>query len=208
MKFKVFALTMFFLALSLMAFSVQADDEKYPGAPLPNASFVRFFNVDKKSALSTRIRGKAYSSALPGQVGAYFAVSDGEAELKLGISKVTETLKIGAYYSVGILNGEMLVLEEPAYDSRLKAQIVLVNLSKADSVSLKTANGATSVIASVASGKLGVRAVNALKIGFAVYVGDKKIADLSERMLERGAGYAVLVYEDRDGKFFVSYDKS
>ena len=209
-KFKVFTLTMFFLASFLMVFSVQAADEKYPGAPPPNAAFVRFFNVNinKNSTLSTSIRGKAYYSALPGQVGAYFAVSDGEAKITLGTAKVTETLRAGVSYSVGLLKREILVLEEPAYDSRLKAQIVLVNLSKADGISLKTANGTTGVIASVASGELGARAVNAIKIGFAVYSGDKKIADLSERTLERGAGYAVLVYEGWDGKLVVSYDKS
>ena len=207
-KFKIFALTVFFLALSLIAFSAQAVDEKYPGAPPPNAAFVRFFNVNKTSVLSTKIRGKAYSSAQLGKVGSYFAVSDGEAKLTLGTAHTTEILKVGSYYSVSLLNGEILVLEEPAYDSRLKAQIVLVNLSKADGVSLKMANGVTNVISSVASGKLGARAVNALKIGFAVYAGDEKITDLSEKMLERGAGYVVLVYEDRDGKFVVSYGKS
>lgn len=208
MKIRFFAILVLFLAPSLMSFSAQAADEKYPGAPPPNAAFVRFFNADKNSALATTIRGKKCSSSSLGKVGSYFAVSDGDAKLTIGVDKTTKTLKAGAYYSVSLMNGKISVLEEPAYDSKLKAQIILVNLSEADGISLKTTNGVISVIAPVSSGKLGARAVNALKIGFAVYAGDKKIANLPERALERGSSYAILVYKDQDGKPAVSYDKS
>ena len=50
--------------------------------------------------------------------------------------------------------------------------------------------------------------VNAIKIGFAVYTGDKKINDLPERALERGASYAILIYENQNSKPVVNYDKS
>ena len=97
------------------------------------------------------------------------------------------------------MGGRLLVLEEPVNDNKLKTQIILINASKQKDVTLKTADGGVSVIDGVSSGQLNARQVNPLKTGFSIYSGGNKVASVNEQSLERGAGYAVVVYDGASG---------
>jgi alginate O-acetyltransferase complex protein AlgF len=201
-------MTFFGLSVLMWQSAARAADALYASAPPPGSAFVRFINGDGSASGLTTIRGQQVHSAALGEIGEYFATPEGDAELAIGTAKTAQKLESGKYYSATLSGGKLAVIVDPAFNNRLKAQIVVINLSGAKTVSLKTEDGKVGVVESVSSGAIGAREVNPVKVGFSVYAGDNKIQDLAPRPLERGAGYAVVVYKGQDGKPAVSYDKA
>jgi alginate O-acetyltransferase complex protein AlgF len=205
--FPITAAAMLFYALlgtPLNAFG--GEDGLYPAAPPPGSAFVRFLNGATPSAVNASVRGKSYGAASFGQITPYAPVKQGDAELSLGAKTATASLKEGAHYTVLFVRGKLSVLEEPANDNKLKAQIILINASSARDVTLKTADGGTNVVNAVGSEKLDGRAVNAVKIPFSVYSAANKIGDIDAHSLERGSRYAVVVYDSPNGKPAVAFN--
>jgi hypothetical protein len=197
------------LALAIAPAAAHAADEGlYAAPPPPGSAFVRFVNGDSRAAAATAIRGEDFHAAAPGTVGPYHAVQKGNADIMAGPARTTVQLKEGAHYSAVFSGGKLAVLEEPAFDPKMKAQLVLFNLSPVQDLSLKTSAGAVSVINDVKPGTLGARAVNAVKTGFILASAQGKVDDLAPRPLERGGSYAVVVYTAADGKTAVNYEKA
>jgi len=178
----------------------------YPAAPPPGSAFIRFLNGNNPMAVAVDVRGKSYGAASMGSITAYAPVQQGEADLTIGGKAEKANLKEGAYYTVLYYKGDVKVLEEPASDNKLKAQIVLINASSSPDVSLKTADGSTAIVNSVSSEKLDGRAVNPVKVPFSVYTDAKKIDDINAHLLERGEHYAIVVYDGPNGKPVVSFN--
>jgi hypothetical protein len=199
-------LTSAIFALSLSAPALAGGEGGlYPGAPPPGSAFVRFINGGGAGAAA--IRGKAYKAVPPGAAGAYVPVPQGAADLSFGGKAAAANLKEGVHYTAVFSRGRLAVLEEPPANNRLKAEILLVNLSAAPAVSLRTADGAASVVDPVAPGALGARAVNPVRAGFAVYANGKKVSEVPALPLERGARYTALVY-DAPGGTAVTFGKA
>lgn len=204
-KKKTFAAALALLiGLPLMC---EAADGLYPAPPPPGSAFMRFFSDDARAPAAS-VRGRAVHAGAAGEVGPYVVVQPGEAAIRFGGAAATQKLEPGHKYAALLAHGKLTVREEPDFSSRLKVQIVLLNLSKLGDVSLRTADGKTPVIAVVAPAAVGAREVNAVKAGFTVFAGEKKIGDLPPRALERGAGYAVEVYDGPDGTPRVACDKA
>ncbi|MEZ0262227.1 MAG: alginate O-acetyltransferase AlgF [Alphaproteobacteria bacterium] len=195
------------LALAVCFPAFAGDEGLYPDAPPPGSAFVRFLNADARAA-AIDIKGKAYGNAQQGQLTRYIYVPAGETAVSFGGTTASKQMAEGQRYSVVLAKGKLAVLEEPAEKSPLKAEIVLINASSRPGVALKSADGAVSVIDPVAPGALGARAVNAVKVPFALYTEGKKIEDLTARDLERGGSYAVVVYDNAAGKATVSFNET
>jgi hypothetical protein len=183
------------------------DEGLYPSAPPPGSAFVRFLNAGGNTgATAIEVHGKAYGAATLAKTTPYVPAPHGTVPIKFGSAALSPDLKEGAHYTVVLRKGAATLLEEPSDDNPLKAEIIVINASSAEGVSLKTADGHTNVVEPVATGKLGGRAVNAVKAAFAIYSGEKKVSDLEARSLERGARYAVVVYDGEDGKPAASFN--
>lgn len=186
------------------------DDGLYSPSYPPGSAFVRFVNGDNTDFSPVmKIRGKTYAAASLGGMGIAYPVSPGEAEITLEkAATVKYDLKPDGHYTALLKDGKLKILEEPSNDNKIKTQIFLINATDTADIKLKTADGKTDVVGPVAPGAISGRAVNPMKIGFSVFAGEEKIADLQERPLERGPGYGVVVYKGRDGKLAVNYDKA
>jgi alginate O-acetyltransferase complex protein AlgF len=195
------------LTLSFTPLARAADDGLYAAAPPPGSAFVRFVNAESAQSLKGSVRGKAFPTLSAGHAGPYMPVAQGDAAINLGSASATHTLKPGGHYSAISMGGRLVVLDEPVNDNKLKTQIILINASKQKDITLKTADGSVSVIDAVAPGQLNARQVNPVKTGFSVYAGGNKVASLNEQSLERGAGYAVVVYDGASGPV-ASLDKA
>jgi hypothetical protein len=183
------------------AFNASAgEDGLYPAAPPPGSAFIRFLNGNSPMAVAIGVRGKSYGAAALGNITAYAPVQQGDADLSIGAKSVTAHLKESAYYTVLLDKRDVKVLEEPASDNKFKAQIILINASSTPGVTLKTADGSTDIVSAVNTAKLDGRAVNPVRIPFSVYASTKKIDDINTHLLERGARYAVVVYDGPNGK--------
>ena len=172
----------------------------YPAAPPPGSAFIRFLNGSSPAALAVSVRGKSYGAATFGNITAYAPVQQGDATLTLGAKTAETHLKEGAYYTALLHDGNVNVLEEPASDNKLKAQIILINASSTPGITLKTADGTTDIVNAVGTAKLDSRAVNPIKAPFSVYAAATKIDGIDAHLLERGARYAVVVYDGPNGK--------
>jgi hypothetical protein len=202
-----------FLCALCLSFSVNAaggDDGLYSPSYPPGSAFVRFVNGDSmNSSPLTKIRGKSYANASLGEMGMAYAVSPGEAEIAFeDKASITHNLKPERRYIALLKNGKVRILEEPLNDDKIKTQIILINASDAEETILKTGDGKIHVIGPVAAAAIDARAVNPMKVGFSVYADGQKISNLQERPLERGPGYAVVVYKNASGKLSVHYDKA
>jgi hypothetical protein len=209
MKAKNFSIlfVIIFVAVFFPLRSKAADDGLYAAAPPQGSAFVRFVNGDPTHLYKGNIRGKEFPSVAPGHAGAYLPISQGEGRITFGENEITYNFKSGVHYSAVLAGGHLGLLEEPANNNKLKTQIILINASSQKNVSLKTPDGSISVIDSVDPSKLGVRPVNPVKTGFTVYSSGNKIASLTEQSLERGASYAVIVYDSAKGPA-ANYDKA
>lgn len=195
------------LLMAIVILPAYAGDEGlYPDAPPPGSAFVRFLNADSRAA-AIEVQGKSYGAVQQGQLSRYIFVPNGAAELKFGPDVVSKEVTEGRRYSIVLARGKATVLEEPAEQSPLKAEIMLINASSRPAVALKTADGKTDIIEPVATGKLGVRAVNAVKVPFALYAEGRKIEEIAARDLQRGGSYAVVVYDGAGGKAVVSFNE-
>jgi hypothetical protein len=200
------AVTAFCCAFLQAPLAFSGEEGLYPAAPPRGSAFIRFLNAANPTPLAVKIRSKSFGSEALGAISPYAPVQKGEADISLGGSSATVTLKEGTYYTAMLVKGHLSVLEEPPSDNKLKAQIVLINASSTPAVSLKTADGATGVVSDVGAAKLEGRAVNAVTAPFSVYAAEKKIAAIDPQALERGARYAVIVYDGANGKPAVTFN--
>ena len=200
----LFAALCLFVMTSASAFG--GDAGLYPSAPPPGSAFIRFLNAGGNASAGIDVRGKTYGSGQLGVATSYVAVPHGETKIAFGPANASPDLKEGAHYSAVMIKGVMTILEEPASDNPLKAEIILINASNAKAVSLKTPDGSVAIVDGVEPGQLAGRAVNAVEAPLSIYAGGKKVEDLAAHPLERGARYAVVVYTGADGKPAVSFN--
>lgn len=192
--------------LYMPAHAAAGEGGLYPAAPPPGSAFIRFLNGNSPMAVAVDVRGKSYGAATMGSITAYAPVQQGDADVSIGGKTQKANLKAGGYYTVLYYKGDVKVLEEPASDNKLKAQIVLINASSEPDVSLKTADGSTAIVNPVNTAKLDSRAVNPVNVPFSVYTDSKKIDDISAHSLQRGERYAVVVYDGPNGKPLASFN--
>lgn len=183
------------LGLSLTAAigSVQADEAALYGPTAPAGSaFVRAYNAGSSeldlslgtvSIKEVEPRGSSDFSFLP--AGSYSASAAGKS--------LPVELKADQYYTlVQLPNGELKLVEDPAFKNRQKALVRIQNLSDTP-VSLKTADGKTEVIPAVASKARGDREINPVKVRLALFAGEQKVSDLSPLVVERGEAVSLYV---------------
>lgn len=182
------------------------DDGLYPAAAPAGSAFVRFLNGSSTSSVPVRMQGKSYGAATLGKVTAYAPVQKGETSINLGSRAATVALEEGKHYTALLTKMGLTLLPEPDAANKLKAHVILINASSISGVALKTTDGAVSIVDAVAPARLEGRAVNAVKVPLAVYKDKSKLEDLGTHPLERGARYAVVVYDGPNGKPAVSFN--
>ncbi|SMB80546.1 alginate O-acetyltransferase AlgF [Deinococcus hopiensis] len=175
-----------FVAL-LGSLAAAEDNGLYDPAPPANSAFVRVIN-----APAGTLGGKAVT-ADKGTASVYVVVPQGEFDAKVGAAAGKLKVEAGKFYSVVPSGNRLVLLTDPAMESRAKALLVIYNLSKAASVDLKTADGKTTVVKGVKAGDSGNRAVNGVTVDLAAFAGDKALGTLKGVKLERGNTYAVVV---------------
>lgn len=174
------------LGLALSMQGVQADEAALYGPTAPAGSaFVRGYNASASefdmtmgpvSIRDVAPKGSSDFAFLP--AGSYSASVSGKS--------LPVTLKADQYYTlVQMPNGELSLVDDPAFKNRQKALVRLQNLSDTP-VSLKTADGKTEVIQPVSGKASGEREINPVKVRLALFAGEQKVSDLSPLVIERG----------------------
>ncbi len=181
------------LSLGVAINVAHADEGGLYGPTAPAGSaFVRAYNAGSSeldltlgsvSIKDVGPRASSDFSFLP--AGSYSASASGKS--------LPVDLKANQYYTlVQLPSGELKLVEDPAFKNRQKALVRIQNLSDTP-VSLKTADGKTAVIESVAGKSRGDREINPVKVRMALFAGDRKVSELSPVVLERGEVAALYV---------------
>jgi alginate O-acetyltransferase complex protein AlgF len=181
------------------AAALAQDDALYAPAPPAGAAFVRVINATTDKGAATVGGGDAVSIGV-GEATAYAVVEDDTVAVALDGRTADVPAADGTFVSVVMRPGaDPLVLVDAAGESRGKATVTLYNLTGTDGLALKTGDGSIEVVAPVAPGASGSRAVNPLSIGFAVFDGTTSLAEIPTEDLRGGQAYAVVVTASATG---------
>ncbi len=167
-----------------------------PVAP-DGSVFVRFVNITDMSQKAV-ISGKDFGAVSAGQVTDYFVMPQGKLEFVIGDNNLDHNMSEGDYGTV-LIGENLSVVGDTANQDRAKATIAFYNFSETPNVTLKAKGGTVDVLSDVGAGETKARDMNAVKIDFGVYDGDKELAALSEEVIERGNHYSV-IYDGQSAK--------
>ena len=206
----------FFLAMMAVmlvtgsAFAASQDEGLYDAVPPEGSAFVRFIHADPAIGgdISPVVNGRKRDGMRFSKVKPYGVVPPGKVDVEFDNIKMNFNAEPNTYYTLVLKNGAFQVVKDPAPEDELKAQLILYNTTDRDDITLRTADGKVTVIGPVKANEVMDRAVNPIKVSFAIYAGDKKYADLSDWPLERKERYIIAVMTDENGKGVAAYDRA
>ena len=194
-RFLATALAIVLVAAALIAANAaRAGDEGLygPAAP-PGSAFVRVFNGTAQSILDARVGPEDFNEIPPFDASEFTFLPPGSYDLTAGVVKQKVTLQADRFYTAAVMNGKVQLLDNERYGNRMKALVILYNLSSDAALSLKTADGRTAVVENVAPNKSGQREVNAVRTQLALYKGAERLAPVRQVNLERGRAFSLFV---------------
>lgn len=172
--------------------SAATELELYAPAPPAGSAFVRFVNAEQETH-PLRLAGRALGALRPGEVSPYWVAAAGTRSASAG--KHTSALEVvaGHFYTVLIRAQGLHPLKDETHTHLAKAQLALYNVSALKQVSLKTADGAATILEGITPGGHASRSVNAIAVELAVHGDGKELHRLSGLNLAQGSAYSVFV---------------
>ncbi|MCD5994010.1 alginate O-acetyltransferase AlgF [Pseudomonas sp. CDFA 602] len=172
--------------LGLMSLQAFAGDSALYGPTAPKGStFVRVYNASN-AEISASVGNTNLNEVAPLGSTAFSFMPPGDYTAKLGSQNVPVKLAGDHYYTlVNNASGKPQLVEEAPFKNKQKSLVRVQNLSD-KSLTLKTADGKTEVVKTVAAKGTGEREINPVKVSLALYDGDKKVTDVKPVALERG----------------------
>ncbi|MFM2248238.1 MAG: hypothetical protein RL071_4313 [Pseudomonadota bacterium] len=171
-----------------------AADDLYAAAPPAGSAFVRVVHAKPGAAAApATVGGKSAGSVAFGQASAYIVVPQGEREAAVGGATSKLTVAAGGFYTVALTASGVTVVADGTNSNLAKALLSVYNFSGKPTLDLKTADGAQTVVAGVAGGAAGSRAVNPLTTGLLVTSGAETVWTQPPVTLDRGAAYSLIV---------------
>ncbi|MCY1409457.1 Alginate O-acetyl transferase AlgF [compost metagenome] len=184
------------LAAGLSLLSLQAwagaDAALYgPSAP-KGSTFVRLYNASSQQ-VSASVGNTNLSDVAPQASSDFSFMPQGDYSAKVGSQTLPVKLASDHYYTlVNNTGGQPQLVEEPPFKNKQKSLVRVQNLSD-KALTLKTADGKTEVVKTVAAKGRGEREINPVKVSLALYDGDTKVSDLKPVALERGEAAVLYV---------------
>ncbi|AVU75364.1 alginate O-acetyltransferase AlgF [Pseudomonas sp. Fig-3] len=188
---KAVALVASMSALSLSAFA-GGDSALYGPVAPKGSSFVRIYNASN-AEVSATVGSTNLSDVAPLASTDFSFMPGGDYSAKVGSQTVPVKLAPDHYYTlVNNASGQPQLIEEPPFKNKQKSLVRVQNLSDKP-LTLKTADGKTEVVKTVAAKSRGEREINPVKVSLALFDGDKKVGDLKPVALERGEAAVLYV---------------
>ena len=184
----------FAAGLSLLSVNAFAGgDAALYGPTAPKGStFVRVYNASNQE-ISASVGNTSLNEIAPLASSDFSFMPQGDYSAKVGSSTLPVKLASDHYYTiVNSTGGSPKLVEEPPFKNKQKSLVRVQNLTD-QPLTLKTADGKTEVVKSVASNSHGDREINPVKVSLALYSGDKKVSDVKPVALERGEAAVLYV---------------
>ena len=188
---KTFALVAGMSVLSMQAFA--GGDAALYGPTAPKGStFVRVYNAGN-AEVSATVGTTNLAEVAPLSSTDFSFMPGGDYSAKIGSQSLPVKLAGDHYYTlVNNASGAPQLIEEPPFKNKQKSLVRVQNLSD-KALTLKTADGKTEVVPTVAAKGRGEREINPVKVSLALYDGDKKVGDVKPVALERGEAAVLYV---------------
>jgi len=185
----VLAASLGFVSLSAFA----GGDAALYGPTAPKGStFVRVYNASS-SEISASVGNTSLNEIGPLASSDFGFMPQGDYTAKVGSQSLPVKLASDHYYTiVNNTSGAPQLVEEPPFKNKQKSLVRVQNLSD-KALTLKTADGKTDVVKAVSAKGTGEREINPVKVSFALFDGEKKVADLKPVALERGEAAVLYV---------------
>ncbi len=183
-----------FLVFIAACKETQADNDAGlydPVAPAGSA-FVRFLNLSP-DGLEATYKNKKYPEIPAMNISPYYVFEKDCKSITLNGVEVQTRFDEGAFYT---MTAQKIITDKPN-DNRAKAIIAFYNMSDKPTLSVKVKEGTVMVLENVPPQEMAARDMNAVKIDFGVYDGDKLLKALDPQIIERGNHYS-LVYTGQD----------
>ncbi|MFA5938530.1 MAG: alginate O-acetyltransferase AlgF [Sinimarinibacterium sp.] len=178
----------------LLCANAAADDAALygPEAP-PGSAFIRVLNATDTPELDVQVGGALFEDVRSWTVSAFDFVPAGSTPLAAGDTRSTLNLTSDRFYTAVVAPGGVQLFTNERYRNRLKALLILYNLTDADDLSARTADGQTAVVDAISRNNFGVREVNPARTHLALYAGDRRATDTPMLTLSRGKALSVFV---------------
>lgn len=186
-------------AAALLAQPVRADDEGIygPNAP-PQSAFVRLFNASGGPLASATLDAEPFDDLAPYEASEFEFTTPGTHTINAGGVKESVALEKNRYYTAVLRDGKITLIGNERYTNRMKSLVLLYNLLDGTPVSLKTADGRTTVIEDVKPNASGSREINAVKTNLGVYAGNQSLVQAKPMVFERGSVFSLFVTGPKD----------
>ncbi|MDZ3992794.1 alginate O-acetyltransferase AlgF [Pseudomonas sp. Teo4] len=185
-------------AASHASFAAEGNADLYDAVAPADSAFVRVLNLSD-SSIDVTLSGKVNPQKVAaGQLSGYRFTPAGAHKIAVGGKAIEPQLKANAASTV-VYDGKQLTLIADKYvNEPKKAQIAFYNLTPAQAA-LKTEDGKHVVVDPLANGQTGSRMVNEIKIGFAAYVAEQKVAEFDDQFLKKGRSYSYVLLPQGTG---------
>jgi len=174
------------------ALAAEGNADLYDAVAPADSAFVRVLNLSA-SNIEVTLSGKVNPQRVAaGQLSGYRFTPAGAHKIAVGGKAIEPQLKANAASTV-VYDGKQLTLISDKYvNEPKKAQIAFYNLTP-NPTALKTADGKHEVVAALGNGQTGTRMVNEIKLDFAAYAQDTKVASFDEQFLKKGRSYSYVL---------------
>ena len=184
-----------YLLLLAVTTAATADDAALygPEAP-PGSAFIRIFNATPTTIGDASVAGKPFRKLAQYEASDFQFVANGSYVLKIGEATEQVPMRAGKYYTATVDSHGIKVHELTPPENRLKALVMVFNLTGRPGIALKTQDG-EQIITKAGIGEFGRRAVNAVRVEMALYDAGQKLADTRPINFSRGRAYNLFVTE-------------
>lgn len=186
------------VAFLMMPLIAQAGEDALYAAEAPDgAAFIRVVNADVKGAIPrASIGGKTLKDIEPLEASPYIYLPEGDYQLSVASQTDSVSMKKNEFYTAVVMDsGELVVLQDKAFDNPRKALISFYNLTGKDAVALKTADGKVSVIDATQSLDVANREINAVKVSLGAFKDGQALATAPSVSLQRGKVFSFFVLD-------------
>jgi alginate O-acetyltransferase complex protein AlgF len=185
------AVCMAFAITSLSALAAGEAGLYGPVAP-KGSTFVRVYNAGN-AEVSASVGNTSLNEIAALGSSDFSFMPQGDYTAKLGSATLPVRLASDHYYTiVNNPSGAPLLVEETPFKNKQKSLVRVQNLSD-QALTLKTADGKTEVVPSVNPRGTGEREINPVKVGLALYQGERKVSEVKPVTLERGEASVLYV---------------
>ncbi|MEC9362379.1 MAG: alginate O-acetyltransferase AlgF [Pseudomonadota bacterium] len=180
------------VALILPAAQASADDAALYGPEAPAGSaFIRVLNAAGQADLSAQAGSVAIDEIPAWSVSAFEYLPAGTVTVSAGAASTQATLQPNRFYTAVVDGQSVRLLDNEGYDNKLKALVILYNLTDAQDLSLRTVDGSTTIVDDVERNAFGTRQVNAARARLSVFAGDRNVGSTDTVTLSRGKAFSV-----------------